>query len=206
MKLPIYAAAVAAISTATPAIAQEEPAAGGNFYLGAIGGIDSVEFEVEDLSENEADVMFGITAGYDHQLASGLILGIEGEWTDSSVGIAVEDVVIIGDRVSLDAGRDLYIGVRGGYRVGRNGMIYGKIGYTNASASAAYDDGIDSLTESDQIGGIRAGVGGEIGFGDNFALRLEYRYSDYGEYEYAGINTGLNISRHQGVAALVAKF
>lgn len=92
------------------------------------------------------------------------------------------------------------------YRIGSNGLIYGKLGYTNASASAAYDDGVDRLTESDEIDGIRAGVGGEIGLGDTFALRLEYRYSDYGEYDYAGINTGLNISRHQGIAALVAQF
>lgn len=206
MKLAISAAAVAAVLTATPAMAQEEMKEGGNFHIAALGGIDSVEFEVEDVSDNEADVMFGIAAGYDYQFASGLVLGIEGEWTDSSVGIAVEDVLVLGDRASLSAGRDLYVGVRGGYRIGSNGLIYGKLGYTNASASAAYDDGVDRLTESDEIDGIRAGVGGEIGLGDTFALRLEYRYSDYGEYDYAGINTGLNISRHQGIAALVAKF
>ena len=65
---------------------------------------------------------------------------------------------------------------------------------------------MDRFSESDEIGGIRAGVGAEIGLGDTFALRVEYRYSDYGEYTYEGIGTGLNISRHQGVAGLVAKF
>lgn len=206
MKLAIYAAAVAAVLTATPAMAQDEPEEGGNFHIGALAGIDSVEFEVEGISDNEADVMFGIAAGYDYQFASGLVLGVEGEWTDSSVGSAVEDVVVLGDRASLNAGRDLYIGIRGGYRIGSNGLIYGKLGYTNASATAAYDDGVDRFSESDEIDGIRVGAGGEIGFSDNFALRLEYRYSDYGEYDYAGINTGVNVSRHQGVAALVAKF
>lgn len=206
MKLPIYAAAVAAVLTATPAMAQDEPEEGGNFHIGALAGIDSVEFEVDGVSDNEADVMVGIAAGYDYQFASGLVLGVEGEWTDSSVGSAVEDVFVLGDRASLNAGRDLYIGIRGGYRIGSNGLIYGKLGYTNASATAAYDDGVDRFSESDEIDGIRVGAGGEIGFGENFALRLEYRYSDYGEYDYAGINTGLNISRHQGVAALVAKF
>ncbi|MDC8753852.1 outer membrane beta-barrel protein [Erythrobacter sp. sf7] len=206
MKFALCAAAVAAVSLATPAMAQDESEAGGNFHVGAIAGIDSVEFEVDNVSDNEADAVFGIAAGYDYQFASGLVLGVEGEWTDSSVGIAVDDVFALGDRLSLNAGRDLYVGVRGGYRIGSNGLIYGKLGYTNASAILAYNDGTGRVSEDDQLDGIRVGAGGEIGFGENFALRLEYRYSDYGEYDYAGINTGLNVSRHQGVAALVAKF
>lgn len=206
MKFAFCAAVVAAVSLATPAMAQEELEAGGNFHIGGIAGIDSVEFEVDDVSDNEADVVFGIAAGYDYQFASGVVIGVEGEWTDSSVGIAVDDVFVLGDRLSLNAGRDLYVGVRGGYRIGSNGLIYGKLGYTNASAILAYNDGTGRVSEDDQLDGIRVGAGGEIGFGENFALRLEYRYSDYGEYDYAGINTGLNVSRHQGIAALVAKF
>jgi opacity protein-like surface antigen len=37
-------------------------------------------------------------------------------------------------------------------------------------------------------------------------IRGEYRYSDYGNYHYNGVDTGLKTRRHQVVVTLVGKF
>ena len=50
------------------------------------------------------------------------------------------------------------------------------------------------------------GVGGEIDLSSNYAIRLEYRYSDYGNLELFGTDTGIGVSRNQGIITLLGKF
>ncbi len=205
MKVISVAIAAGMFAVASPALAQEGTA-GGKFVAGAIVGIDRVETEVDGFTSRDEDVVFGVTAGYDYETAKGLVFGIEAEYTDSSLGVSARDVLEEGDRISLNAGRDLYIGGRLGFRPGRNGLLYVKAGYTNASIEAEYDDGTTEISTEESFDGFRLGAGGEIDLGSNYGIRLEYRYSDYGSLGADEFDTGLNVSRHQGVLTLIGKF
>ncbi len=206
MKFAILASAVAAASLASPLQAQDSSTAGGKFVAGAIVGVDSVQAEFEGISDSEEDLLVGVTIGYDYETASGLVFGVEAEYSDSSVGSSVTDFAAPGDRVSLNAGRDLYVGGRLGFRPGRNGLLYVKAGYTNASIEGEYRDGSGTLSDEISFDGFRVGAGGEIDLGSNYAIRLEYRYSDYGNLELFGLTTGVGVSRNQGILTLLGKF
>lgn len=204
MKVISIALAASALAVATPAFAQEESTAGGKFVAGAIIGVDRVEFEVDGFTSRDEDAVFGITAGYDYETEKGLVFGIEAEYTDSSLGVSVQDGA---ESASVNAGRDLYVGGRLGFRPGKNGLLYVKGGYTNASIELEYDDGTGEVSAEESFDGFRLGAGGEIDLGKNYGLRLEYRYSDYGSLGLGDLlGTDFNVSRHQGVVTLLGKF
>lgn len=204
MKVISLALSASLLAVATPAFAQDESTAGGKFVAGAIIGVDRVEFEVDSFTSRDEDAVFGVTAGYDYETAKGLVFGIEAEYTDSSLGVSFEDGIESG---AINAGRDLYVGGRLGFRPGKNGLLYIKGGYTNASIEVEYDDGTGEVSAEESFDGIRLGAGGEIDLGSNYGIRLEYRYSDYGSLGLGDVlDTDFNVSRHQGVVTLLGKF
>ena len=205
MKVISLALAASTLAIATPAFAQEESTAGGKFVAGAIIGVDRVELEFDGVTGRDEDAVFGVTAGYDVETAKGLVFGVEAEYTDSSLGVSIEDVDT-GESLSINAGRDLYVGGRLGFRPGPNGLLYVKGGYTNASIEAEYNDGESVVSGEESFDGFRIGAGGEIDLGRNYGIRLEYRYSDYGNIAGDALGTSLNMSRHQGIVTLLGKF
>ncbi len=181
MKNILFAAAALA-AVAAPAYAQEASNFSG-FKVGATVGYESVNLSYDDLDDSKGGVLYGLTAGYDYDLGT-LVIGVEGEVSDSTVKETATDVLVAGDRWKLSAGRDLYVGARLGFPVSHNLMLYAEGGYTNARAKLSVSDG------------YRVGGGIEFANPGHFA-RLEYRYSDYGNYSYDGFNTGIAASRHQ---------
>lgn len=186
----ITTAALIAISA--PAYAQEASNFGGA-KVGAVVGYDKVRLEVEDEGGSKDGFLYGVTAGYDFDLGTAIV-GIEGEFSDSTTKERQSDVLVIGDEASLRTGRDLYIGARVGFPVNPVVMVYAKAGYTNARVKAAYDDGVDRFTGSDNLDGWRIGGGAEFSSGKTFA-RVEYRYSEYDANEDFGV--AIEPSRHQ---------
>jgi outer membrane immunogenic protein len=200
----LFAAAVAAVALcASPAFAQDQNSLSG-VYLGVVGGFDSVKLSVDDASDSKNGFMYGLVAGYDFDLGN-VVVGIETELADSGVSASETGLLVAGDRFTLSADRDIYVGARVGAKVSPNAMIYAKAGYTNAKVTLDYTDGTDSFSDSDTLDGFRIGAGVEYSFG-RFSLRGEYRYSGYGEYAYDGVATGISADRHQVVAALIGKF
>ena len=193
MRLFAKALLVPAILVAAPAVAQEaEPFTGPSVV--AIAGADHVGSD----SFNDTVLLFGGAVTYD--LAAGkLRYGVEGEVTGSTRKGCESSVAVTGDRACFHTGRDLYVGGRLGAVVSDNVMLYGKAGYTNARSGGSYDDpattGSPDFEGSENYGGYRVGAGAEFNAG-NFLIRTEYRYSDYGRGAH----------RHNGLAALGAKF
>ena len=111
----------------------------------------------------------------------------------------------VGDRISVNAGRDFYVGARLGFCPGRNGLLYAKAGYIDASIEGEYDDETGEIADEVSFGGFRIGGGGEIDFGTNYAIGVEYRYSDYGYLEAFGINSRISVSRNQAIITLLGK-
>lgn len=170
-------AALLAGVIATPAFAQETPNLSG-FRIEGLVGYDRADIE----NENGDGVIYGVGVGYDFQ-SGGAVFGIEGEATNSTTDECVGDVVIQGDALCVGAGRDLYVGGRVGAVVGRNTLLYGKAGYTNARVRLDYEDGTAGtaadFTDGTNLDGVRVGAGAQFGIGNNAYLRTEYRYSNY---------------------------
>lgn len=188
-------AAIAAVAIATPAAAQETSNFGG-VKLGVLAGYDNVRLEYEGMGADDDGVLYGVTAGYDMDLGSAVI-GLELEASDSTTQQRYTDLLFVGDSAKLAAGRDLYIGARIGFPVAPNVLVYAKGGYTNARTKLTYNDGAGlTLSDSDTMAGWRLGGGVELTNVHHFA-RVEYRYSDYGDFKLAGIDTGLSASRQE---------
>jgi len=186
---------LATAAIAAPAYAQEQSNFAGA-KIGAVVGYDNVTLEYEDLDADKDGFLYGVTAGYDMDLG-GAIIGAELEASDSSTKQRYTDFLASGDSATLAAGRDLYIGARIGLPLSPSLLAYVKGGYTNARAKLTYNDGTGfSVSDSDTLDGWRVGGGVELSNASSFA-RVEYRYSDYGEYKSDGINTGLSVSRQQ---------
>jgi outer membrane immunogenic protein len=178
----LFSAAVAAAAfAATPAFAQDARPTFSGGHIEAVAGYDNVRGG----GDGRSGLLYGIGAGYDLRTHN-VVLGIEGEAADSTTGDCVGTVCV-------EAGRDLYIGGRVGAVVGRNVLLYGKLGYTNARVVVTSG----SLRDGTNLDGIRAGAGLEWAIPHTpVSLRAEYRYSNYQD----------GIERHQGVAGLAFRF
>lgn len=200
MKKFAFAAAALLATAATPAFAQD----GATVYVGPVVGYDNVKISDGTDSESDDGILYGITAGVDFDLGPGMFAGLEAELTDSGVGESIDDVLVAGDRVSLEAGRNIYVGARLGAAVG-SAKVYVKGGYANGKIEGSYDDTVTVVSDSDELDGWVLGTGAQFDVSP-FVLRLEYRYTDYNDLEAFGVNTGLNVSRHQVVAGALFAF
>ncbi|MCW2403623.1 outer membrane immunogenic protein [Sphingobium sp. B1D7B] len=202
MKLAVLASA-AAVIVATPAAAQEGPTFSG-LSLAVLGGYDSVRLSDGVDNGSSDDFAYGVSLGYNADLGSAVV-GVEVEAADSEVKESVTDQFVTGDELSLSAARDLYVGVRAGAKLAPNALIYAKAGYTNARLKVSYTDGVDSISDGDNLDGYRLGAGVEYSFG-RFGIRGEYRFSDYGKLKFDDVDTGISMQRHQVMVGLVGKF
>lgn len=76
--------------------------------------------------------------------------------------------------------------------VGRNILLYGKAGYTNARIRVVYDDGTaggaSNFSVGENLNGVRVGLGAQFAIGGNAYIRTEARYSNYeGGGDRAGV-------------------
>lgn len=118
--------------------------------------------------ETEDGVVYGGGIGYDVAVADGTTLGIE-----ANVDFATTDVAVGGGE--LQTKRDLEGAARLGFRLGERTLLYAKAGYVNARVTAA----AFGFSLSDNLDGVRVGVGAEYGYGDRGFAKVEYRYSNY---------------------------
>ena len=193
-------AAVAASAIATPAFAQDASNFGGP-NVGLIAGYDSYKVKFDGESGSKSGFQYGLTAGYDLNLGGGLV-GLEAEVGDSTAKVSEE---YDGDEFKLAADRELYLGVRAGVIVNPAVLVYAKAGYVNSKLKLVADLDGDRFVVSDTLDGYRIGAGVEYA-PSKFFGRVEYRYSDFGKYKVADIDTGLSTSRHQIVATLGTRF
>ena len=202
MKFAIPLAALGLAAIAVPAHAQD-PAQISKVSVGVVAGIDSVTLKIPaDGSYSDTNIAYGVSLAYDHGIGD-VFFGIEGEATESEVN-GTYDIGV--EHEALNATRDLYLGTRLGVYVGDTLSLYVKGGYTNAGAEYEYSNGTTSYDENVNMDGFRIGGGMEANLSSNLAVRVEYRYSDYGEFSYANVTTGITAERHQGMIGLLGRF
>lgn len=217
----ILAAGTAFVALASPAAAQNMQ--NGDFTgprVEAILGYDITQAgSTADNDANSADdqsmdgLLYGVGIGYDIDMG-GVVLGIEGEYTDSTAKTEFSDGLDYeGFGLGrVDAGRDLYIGARVGTKVSDSVLAYVKGGYTNAKFNVLASDGESELSQDINSDGWRAGAGLEYGISDNTFAKLEYRYSNYQEAEFENADLpdsdrfDIDTDRHQVVASVGMRF
>lgn len=173
MRALLNTAIIAAAAIAAPAFAQDTaaPAFTGP-RIEAHVGYDNVRI---GSGLGHADgVAYGVGAGYDFALGGG----------GAIAGVEVNADFTSADKFGIDVKRDLSALVRVGTSLGTNGLIYGKVGYSNVRLGGANGDG------------VRAGVGYELAFGSNAYGKIEYQYTNY----EAGV------TRNQGLVGIGYRF
>jgi outer membrane immunogenic protein len=179
------AAALAAAGVASPVFAQDSEPADGK-------PAEFTGFKLEGLAGYDGGIVYGVGAGYDVQIGR-LVLGVEGEASDSTDKDCLADAFAPGDRFCALSGRNLYAGGRIGFAVAPRTLLYGKVGYTSQRVTIDYTAGsppaLASFRTSENLAGIRLGGGLEQKLGRNLYAKGEYRYSDYenGGFTHDGV-------------------
>jgi len=185
---------------AVPAAAQEAAPFTG-LRAEALLGYDAVQDGGDQDSSSSNGVLYGVAAGYDVPLGS-LVVGAEAEFSGSTTDTRTGDVLVAGDRLRLDAGRDLYLGGRVGFPLGAAALGYLKGGYTNAHVDVRYDAGVNSARDDATLDGFRIGAGLEYRLAGQTFVKGEYRYSNYGSVD--GFDA--DVDRHQVAAGIGIRF
>lgn len=198
-KLVVASALALSVAVTSPAFAQETNFSG--FTATALAGLDVVVAGDDEDSEGEAGIAYGGAIGYDLNLGS-VVIGAEAELMGASTKRRENDGV---DFAELKMGRDIYVGARIGAPVTENVLVYAKAGYTNAKLKLTAGDNTGSLSVSDEVDGFRLGAGVEVAMNKLFG-RLEYRYSDYGNVVFQGLDTETQAKRHQVLVGIGYRF
>ena len=188
---------VAAFGLAAPAYAQDTQGTESfsGFRLEAIGGYVSTNVS----GQGSDGIVYGAAAGYDFQSGS-MVFGVEVEGSDSTVDNCFGGILIAGDEICVQEGRDLFVGGRLGVVVGARTLLYAKAGYTNGRVNVAYEDGTAGTAadfdSGENLDGVRGGAGAEFRIGSKTYGKIEYRYSNYeGGFE-----------KHQGLIGFGIRF
>lgn len=218
-KIAMLVAAGSMVAIAAPASAQafDDPFTG--FRLEGLVGYDSSRpgssndiDNWDDFDRSMNDISYGVGVGYDMNMG-GFVLGIEGEWMESEASREFDPSGFAGYGVSsINAGRDLYAGVRAGFPVGDTALVYAKGGYTNAHYNVVASTPTSDVQTKAKLDGWRLGAGAEMALTGNLFLKAEYRYSNYGSAVVeapSGLESDrfdVDVDRHQGVVGLGVRF
>lgn len=168
------------------------------FYLGAHGGYVSTRADFGGADESFNGGLLGVHAGYNFLQNGPWVFGIEADvartWNENSYAAGFVEI-----------GTDWQWSVRGriGYAIDRT-LLYGTAGV--AGTNAYIDIPALPLKIEDSMVGWTLGAGVEHAFTDNWLVRAEYRYSDYGEFEFLGIGTGVDVTEHTFKVGISYKF
>lgn len=200
-KLVLAALAASVAATATPALAQDEVAPFTGLRVEGVVGYDSANDGSGQGTKSSDGVTYGGAIGYDVQMG-GAVVGVEAELTGSSVDTRADNLLVTGDRLRVDMGRDIFLGARAGVAITPTTLIYAKGGYTNARIESRYETPTTSIGFHEDMEGFRLGAGAEFQLSGNVYLKGEYRYSNYGKLD----GYDIDLDRHQVVAGVGIRF
>ena len=210
--------AAGGLGMAAPAMAQDSGFSGP--WVAGVAGYDinkagsSQDDGVNAPQDANAEGMvYGGAVGYDLDMGT-MVIGAEAELTDSNADSTYGDPYTTFGLGTVDAGRDLYVGARAGFKATPSTLVYAKEGYTNARFNYQGSDGSTIYATNIDTDGYRLGAGVEQKFGGNAFAKLEYRYSNYqeGEVDFEATNVvdsdrfDIDTDRHQVMASVGIRF
>lgn len=177
MRLAQAAAIVLAAGLAATS-AQAEPFVGPR--VEATVGWNQLRFDLRDVDADESatnsELGWGFAAGYDVELGSNLIAGVEAgiSFADDEFSFADGSLTR-----SYDGSRDLSLMGRLGTRIGGTSLGYLTAGYTNYRVDETLADGGIATIQTVNLDGLRLGAGLEVALSPSTYLKSEYRHSIY---------------------------
>ena len=204
---------------AAPAMAQDDSGFSGPWVAGVAGydinktGSTQDDDLDEDRDESLEGLLYGGAVGYDYDFGN-VVVGAEAELTGSTAEDDYDNASETFALGNVDAGRDIYVGGRVGFKAMPDTLLYAKAGYTNARYNYIGSDNETDYDVNLDTDGYRLGAGVEQRFGTNTFARLEYRYSNYSEgeidFELDGMDDSdrfdIDTDRHQVVAMAGLRF
>jgi outer membrane immunogenic protein len=156
---------------------------------GVVDGVD-----VGNIDQGGEGVFGTVILGFDRAIGSRWVAGLFADYDYSDISGDV------GGGISLNHNFSWAVGGRLGFLASPTTLVYGTGGYTQAEFEI--NNGAQSVAET--FDGYFVGAGIEALLRDNWSLKLEYRFSDFGENELAGVNT--DPSLHTARAVLSYRF
>ena len=163
-------------------------------YIGAQAGYlwGEGDFEVDDGSGAEIEpdgCLGGIYVGYNYQMANNVVVGVDADfaWTgadDSATGF--DDLGVPVGTLDSELDWEGAVRLRLGYAVDRflpyvaGGVAFGRMGIEAFNLA-----GVSQGSDDDTGVGWTLGVGIEYAFTDNIIGRAEYRYTDFGDFDFS---------------------
>lgn len=135
-------------------------------------------------------VSYGAEVGYDFQAGSRVVVG-------PYVNYDISGVEACSGNECVEIDSNLSAGLRLGYEVSPNALVYGKVGYARMRISAELEDAEGSVNQ----GGVQGSLGFEMNFGDGPLYgNIEASYGDYGDFG------GINLQRRHVSIGVGARF
>lgn len=148
-----------------------------------------------------ANVAGTASVGYDFEVGSNWIVGPVAYYDfnayDETVRVSTAGLSAAADILSVE--NSWMIGIRGGYKLSPDSVVYAVAGYTEAEFSdiaVTATDGVNTLSAKlglPTFAGYTLGGGFEKQFGSNLALSAEYRYSNYDRKSVFNIARTINV-------------
>lgn len=203
----LIAIAASSSAFAADAIMSQEPAPfaapvfswSGAYIGGEIGwgwGRGKLDGDFDSYSEFKPNGFIGgVYAGYNFDIGNNVILGIDGNFDYNGLK-ETHDYFSVGGRpiqTSLESKLEWSgaVRARAGYAVDRfMPYIAGGVAFGSVKNSVAIGDNY-SYSDSKTLTGWTAGAGIDYAATDNILLRLEYRYTDFGnnDFDFGDIST-----------------
>lgn len=184
---------------------------------------------------NATGLQFGLGVGYDAEISSNIVAGIEASiaFSDAKFRDIGYNYDISDDETfeadDLKAKREIELGARIGYKVNPSTLVYLKGGYVNGrfklNGETEFLNQDDEWDYRDQSfsknrGGYRVGAGIETLLGGNTFAKLEYRYTNFKDLKVNSVyedpdfdgervytqSYRLGMSRHQVAASVGVRF
>ncbi|MCX8568457.1 MULTISPECIES: outer membrane protein [Hyphomicrobiales] len=133
----------------------------------------------------------GVYAGYNHQLANNIVVGIDADIAWSGIdgfgqGLT-SGVPVAGAGIDYELNWTGAVRAKLGYAVDRFlPYISGGVAFAGADATV-FTGGSPTVKFSDTLVGWTVGVGVEYAFTDSLIGRAEYRYTDYGDLDFTDV-------------------
>lgn len=210
-----YILGLASLMVAGTASAQEFPGfrIEGNIgwdHVGATLAYEDSEFPEDNFKESgDTDgMLLGGTIGYDLPVGP-VYLGVEGSF-DIPINNRCEEVYGF-DEACFKPRSNLAVGGRIGVPLSKRALLYAGAAFVSGEAEISYKDELDpsyDFSLKDRRDGIRFSGGAEVRLVDNWFTKVEYRYSDYDDYEYAidSESLSLGFDRHQIVTGIGVRY
>ncbi len=188
-------------------------------YLGAQGGYGWGSAEATHgngvasaADTNPAGWFGGGQIGANYQFSNGLVIGVEGDLAAAGLKDTWSGAGTGGGSVTIEQNTSMLGSVRGrlGYAAGQ-WLPYVTAGVGFAKSTRDYTGPGGPATDTKTHTGWTAGVGVEYALSQNWTVRGEYRYSDYGTQNYAmpapgGLGTDVHLTNHQLALGVNYKF